>query len=133
MICIDGYGEDWKHIGRQSIAFFYGLPTSIRFSQGYLNYGTPNMNRLLWLVCGIALLMTPYALRAQRRGGHGEGRARAPVGASSTDDLKDFKRTVALQASPDQVVRFRRLTESTQIARKKRARSFEVFRERKQD
>jgi hypothetical protein len=76
------------------------------------------MNRLLWLVCGIALLMTPYALRAQRRGGHGEGTARAPVGASSTDDLKDFKRTVALQASPDQVVRFRRLTESTQIARK---------------
>jgi hypothetical protein len=36
----------------------------------------------------------------------------APVGASSTDDLKDFKRAVALQASPDQVVRFRRLTES---------------------
>ena len=99
------------------MAFFYGLPTSIRFSEGYLNYGTPNMNRLLWLVCGIALLMTPYALRAQRRGGHGEGTARAPVGASSTDDLKDFKRTVALQASPDQVVRFRRLTASTQIAR----------------
>lgn len=39
-------------------------------------------------------------------------------GASSTDDVKDFKRAVALQASPDQVVRFRRLTESTQIARK---------------
>jgi len=76
------------------------------------------MNRLLWLVCGIALLMTPYALRAQRRGGHGEGTARAPVGASSTDDLKDFKRTVALQASPDQVLRFRRLTASTQIVRK---------------
>ena len=62
--------------------------------------------------------MTRYALRAQRRGGHGKGTARAPVGASSTDDLKDFKRTVALQVSPDQVVRFRRLTESTQIARK---------------
>src|ERR1700686_4877819 len=75
----------WKHIGRQSIAFFYGLPTSIRFSEGYVNYGTPNMNRLLWLVCGIALLMTPYALRAQRRGGHGEGTGRAPVGSSSTD------------------------------------------------
>jgi hypothetical protein len=70
------------------------------------------MNRLLWLVCGIVLLMNPYALLAQRRGGHGAGTARAPVGASSTDDLKDFKRAVALQASPDQVVRFRRLTES---------------------
>jgi hypothetical protein len=32
--------------------------------------------------------------------------------------LKDFKRAVALQASPDQVVQFRRLTESTQAARK---------------
>jgi hypothetical protein len=76
------------------------------------------MNRLLCLVCGIVLLMNPYALLAQRRGGRGEGTARAPVGASSTDDLKDFKRAVALQASPDQVVRFRRLAESTQIARK---------------
>ena len=44
--------------------------------------------------------------------------ASAPVGASSTDDLKDFKRAVALQASPDQMVKFRRLTESTRIARK---------------
>ena len=62
--------------------------------------------------------MNPYALPAQHRGGHGAGTARAPVGASSTDDLKDFKRAVALQASPDQVVQFRRLTEGTQVARK---------------
>jgi hypothetical protein len=33
--------------------------------------------------------------------------------------LKDFKRAIALQASPDQVVQFRRLTESTQVARKR--------------
>jgi hypothetical protein len=32
--------------------------------------------------------------------------------------LKDFKRAVALQATPDQAVEFRRLTESTQVARK---------------
>jgi hypothetical protein len=76
------------------------------------------MNRLIWLVCGIALLMNPHTLLAQRRGGHGAGTARAPAGVSSTDDLKDFKRAVALQASPDQVVQFRRLTESTQVARK---------------
>jgi hypothetical protein len=37
---------------------------------------------------------------------------------SNTDDLKDFKRAVALQASPDQVVQFQRLTKSTQAARK---------------
>jgi hypothetical protein len=76
------------------------------------------MNRLLWLVCGIILLMNPYALLAQRRGGHGAGTARAPAGASSADDLKGFKRAIALQASPDQVAQFRRLTESTQAARK---------------
>jgi hypothetical protein len=87
-------------------------------SEGYFNYGTPNMNRLLWLVSGIVLLMNPFALLAQRRGGHGAGTARAPVGASSTDDLKDFKRAVALQARPDQVVQFRRLTEGTEVARK---------------
>ena len=80
--------------------------------------GTPNVNRLLWLVCGIVLLMNPYALLAQRRGGRGAGAANAPGGVSSSDDLKDFKRTLALQASPDQVVQFRRLTESTQVARK---------------
>jgi len=76
------------------------------------------MNRLLWLVCVIVLLMNPYALLAQRRGGHGGGATRPPAGASGTDDLKDFKRAIALQASPDQVIQFHRLTESTQVARK---------------
>jgi len=76
------------------------------------------MNRLIWLVCGIVLLMNPHTLLAQRRGGHGAGTAHAPAGVSSTDDLKDFKRAVALQASPDQVVQFQRLNESTQVARK---------------
>jgi hypothetical protein len=76
------------------------------------------MNRLLWLVCGIVLLMNPYALLAQRRGGHGAGTARAPAGETSADDLKGFKRAIALQASPDQVAQFRQLTESTQAARK---------------
>jgi hypothetical protein len=76
------------------------------------------VNRLTWLVCGIVLLMNPHILLAQHRGGHGVGTARAPAGVSSTDDLKDFKRAVALQASPDQVIQFQRLTKSTQAARK---------------
>jgi hypothetical protein len=76
------------------------------------------MNRLLWLFCGIALLMNPHTLVAQRRGGRGAGTARAPAGVSTPDDLKDFKRAVALQATPDQAFQFRRLTESTQAARK---------------
>jgi hypothetical protein len=76
------------------------------------------MNRLIWLVCGIVLVTNSHALLAQRRGGRGGGTAGAPGGVSRSDDLKDFKRAVALQASPDQVVQFRRLTESTQVARK---------------
>ena len=76
------------------------------------------MNRLIWLVCGIVLLMNPHTLLAQRRGGRGADTASGPGGVSSTDDLKDFKRAVALQATPDQAVQFRRLTESTQAARK---------------
>jgi len=76
------------------------------------------MNRLIWLVCGIALLLNPHILLAQRRGGHGGGTGRAPAGGSGSDDLKDFKRAMALQASPDQVAQFRRLNESTQVARK---------------
>lgn len=75
------------------------------------------MNRLLGLVCGIVLLINPSSLLAQRRGGHGGGSTR-PAGTSGTDDLKDFKRALALQASPDQVAQFQKLTESTQVARK---------------
>jgi membrane-associated HD superfamily phosphohydrolase len=61
--------------------------------------------------------MNPHTLVAQRRGGHGAGTAGAPAGISSTDNLKDFQRAVAVQASPGQVVQFRRVTESTQVAR----------------
>jgi hypothetical protein len=102
----------------QTFAFFYGLFTWAGFQSTIINYGTPNMNRSRWLVIGIVLLMNPHALIAQRGGGRGAGTGRAPAGVSSPDDLKDFKRAVALQASPAQVVQFRRLTESTQAARK---------------
>lgn len=52
------------------------------------------MNRLTWLVCGIVPLMSPHTLLAQRQGRHGAGRP--PTAVSNTDDLKDFKRSVAL-------------------------------------
>jgi hypothetical protein len=118
MICIDPYGDDGSISDYKPLHSFADSLPRTGFRKAILNYGTPNMNRLLWLVSGIVLLMNPCALQAQRRGGHGAGTARAPVGASSADDLKDFKRAVALQASPDQVVQFRRLTEGTQVARK---------------
>jgi hypothetical protein len=88
------------------------------FPGGYNEFGAPNVNRLTWLVCGIVLLMSPHTVLAQRRGGHGAGAGRPPTGVSNTDDLKDFKRAVALQATPDQVIQFQRLTKSTQAARK---------------
>jgi hypothetical protein len=83
-----------------------------------MNSETPNVNRLTWLVCGIVLLMGSHTLLAQRRGGNGAGAGRGPTGVSNTDDLKDFKRAVALQATPDQIIQFQRLTKSTQAARK---------------
>jgi hypothetical protein len=89
-----------------------------RFSIVYHEFGVPNVNRLTWLVCGIVLLLNPHPLLAQHRGGHGAGAGRPAAGASTTDDLKDFKRAIALQATPDQVTQFQRLTKSTQAARK---------------
>jgi hypothetical protein len=76
------------------------------------------MNRLIGLVCGIVLLINPHTLLAQSRRGQGANTAPRPTGVSSTDNFKDFKRAIALQASPYQTVQFRRLTESTQAARK---------------
>jgi hypothetical protein len=55
-------------------------------------------------------------LLAQRRGG--QGAVRPPNGVPDTDDPTGFKRAVALQATSDQVIQFRQLTNSTQVARK---------------
>ncbi len=75
------------------------------------------MKRLTWRACGIVLLlMIPHPLLAQRRGG--QGAARPSAGVSDTEDLKNFKRAVAVQATPDQVIQFQRLAKSTQAARK---------------
>jgi hypothetical protein len=77
------------------------------------------MNRLTCLLCGAILLTSSSLLFAQRRGGQGAGVGRAqPGGATGPDDLSDFKRALALQASPDQVSQFKRLSSSTAAARK---------------
>jgi len=88
------------------------------YPEGHCGCGTHKMNRVLRLVCGIILVMNAYALLAQFRGGHRSGTTRPPAGVATTDDLKAFNRAVALQASPDQVVQFRQLSDSTQVARK---------------
>jgi len=78
------------------------------------------MHRLIWVLCGAVLFAIPQTMMAQHRGGRGggTGAARGPAGVSDKDDLKDFKRAIALQATPDQVQQFRQLSESVQSARK---------------
>lgn len=68
------------------------------------------------MVCGIVLLIGPHTLLAQRRGGRGP--ANSPNSPSNSDDLKDFNRALALQATADQKTQFQELTKSTQAARK---------------
>jgi hypothetical protein len=88
------------------------------FRNDYDQFGALNVNRLLWLICGFLLLVNPHTLLAQRRGGgRSVGASPSPAGVPDTDALKDFKRAVAVQATPDQVIRFGRLTKSIQTAR----------------
>ena len=78
------------------------------------------MNRLLVLFWGIVLLLSPVALLAQR-GGHGAGGGRPSTGTSnpapSNNDINDFDRAIALQATPEQIMKFQELTKSTEAAR----------------
>jgi len=77
------------------------------------------MNRGLLLAVGIALFLSPGAGLAQRHGGRNAGAAgRAATGVPDKDDLKDFKKAVALQATPDQVTQFRQLHEAVEVAQK---------------
>jgi hypothetical protein len=75
------------------------------------------MNRSKGLICGVVLLVCTSTVVAQHRGS--QGAAGPGSGKSSnSDDLHDFKRAVALQASPDQVSQFKQLATSTQAAKK---------------
>jgi hypothetical protein len=76
------------------------------------------MKRWLWVACGIVLLVNPHGLNAQRRGGRGAGAGRTPTGVQPKDDLKDFNKAIALQATPDQVQQYRELSGIVEAARK---------------
>ena len=75
------------------------------------------MKRVIGLIFGLVLLMGPQAAFAQHHGQGGGGAGR-PSGGSDSTDLSDFKRAMALAASPDQIAQFRELTKSTQAAKK---------------
>lgn len=78
------------------------------------------MKRLRWLMCGAVLTMCTQAAVAQHhgQGGSGSSSGRGQSGSSNSDELKDFKKAVAVQASPDQVTQFRELVKSTEAAKK---------------
>jgi len=77
------------------------------------------------LVAGIVAAVIPCTLLAQRGGGGG-GHNKTPVicvydcstpeGVDTEDALKDFRRTIALQATPDQRAAFATISQYTQAA-----------------
>ena len=75
---------------------------------------------VLWTCCTLALMGAPSALAQYHGGGHrNSGAVSGPTPDTRNDDLKDFERIVALQASPDQIVQFERLRASTREARRR--------------
>lgn len=72
------------------------------------------MNRRAWLICGIAVLAIVSVTQAQQAGSQGRPRSNnAP-----NEEIRDFKRAIAIQASPDQADEFKKMVASTQAARK---------------
>ncbi len=75
------------------------------------------------LIVGIALLTSPSGMLAQRGGGGGHGMptgigagAGRPDGVSEKDDLKDFHRAMAVQATAKQRAAFAKVAQYTQAA-----------------
>src|ERR1700722_1898682 len=78
------------------------------------------MSRMARMGCTLVLLIlisSNFAL-AQHRGGRTPSAGQPSPGATDSEELKDFKRAVALQASPDQMKQFKEMTQSTEAARK---------------
>ena len=79
------------------------------------------------LVFGTILLLASHGLMAQRgrhAGARGNGQPGNPNASSETDEMKDFERGFALQATPDQTSQFQVLSKNTEDA-KKQAHDFQ--------
>jgi hypothetical protein len=76
------------------------------------------------MIVGVALLLGAHLLPAQRAGGHAGtrggagGHAANPAASGETEEIKDFERGFALQATPDQLAQFQVLSKNTEAARK---------------
>jgi hypothetical protein len=80
---------------------------------------TQSLSRLLMAALGIVLAFSPCSLWAQRgggRGGHGNPAGSSKGEPAESDELKDFNRAVALQATPQQVELFQQLAKDTTAA-----------------
>jgi len=101
---------------------------ALRFAQSFCNGSTYKLRRIAAaLRAGILLAALPAQMLAQHGGGGGGGGGRGigggsgisvgrPDGVSEKDDLKDFHRALALQASPEQIAAFRKVAQYTQNA-----------------
>ncbi len=76
------------------------------------------MKKRKCLLAAALMVLSPAMLLGQHRGSHG-ATAPPPAGQTSSDDMKDFSRAIALQASPEQVNTYRQLTSSLDSARKR--------------
>jgi hypothetical protein len=82
-----------------------------------------NVKRTQALVFGLLLLVAQSAMAQFHSGAggghrHSEGVPSGPTPETKNNDLKGFERAVMLQATPEQIAQFQRLTSSTQSARK---------------
>jgi len=83
------------------------------------------VKRTTVLICCAVVLFGAKSALAQYHGGggghrHGGGDLSGPTTPDTrSNDIKGFERAVALQASPDQIAQFRRLSASTQAARQR--------------
>jgi len=81
------------------------------------------VKRTLALLFGLVVLIAQAAVAQYGGGGgghrHSESVPSGPTPETRNNDLKGFERAVALQASPEQIAQFQRLTASTQSAHKR--------------
>jgi len=78
------------------------------------------------LLLACALLLCARDAMAQRHGGHGvgggiPGASNRPTGVDQKDDLKDFHRALAVQATSQQIAEFQTLVKETDTAKAKLA------------
>lgn len=68
---------------------------------------------------GVVLLLGSSASLPAQHHGDRETNPPVPTGPPPNEDLKDFNRAVALQASPEQINTFRQMTDSLAMAKKR--------------